>query len=259
MNNKKIRPTFLIGHPVSHSKSPMFQNAAFKKCGINSIYLAIDINPLIFTDTIKELKKMDILGMNITLPFKIDIIEFIDELSPEAKIINSVNTVKISKGKWFGYNTDWFGFYKTLENNNIKNNLNVLIIGAGGATSGVIYGLKEYGIKDITLINRTFSKAEILKKQYQLKLLDFQNINDLINDFSMIINCTTLNFKELLNKYNDNSIYFDLKYYSKTENIKNFIDGSLMLLHQGAKSFSIWTGKEAPIDIMKKALFEKKD
>jgi shikimate 5-dehydrogenase len=74
----------------------------------------------------------------------------------------------------------------------------------------------------------------------------------------MIVNCTTLNFNDLISDFNDNSIYFDLKYYSKTENIKNFIDGSLMLLYQGTKAFNIWTGIDPDIKIMEKALFEKK-
>ncbi len=259
MSNKKIIPTFLLGHPVSHSKSSLFQNAAFEYYKINSTYLAIDINPADFDVNVTGLKKMDIMGLNVTLPFKKDIMKYLDELDPEAKIIDSVNTVEVKNGKWIGHNSDWYGVYKTLEENNISNDLEVLIIGAGGATNGVIYGLKKYGIKKITLTNRTLFKVEQLKDQFSVKLLDYDEYNKNINKFTLIINGTTLNFNELLNKYNDNSVYFDLKYYTKTENIKNFIDGNLMLLYQGAMSFSIWTGKKAPIDIMKKALFEKKD
>lgn len=259
MSNKKNIPTFLLGHPVSHSKSSLFQNAAFNYYKIKSTYFAVDINPMDFDVNVAGLKKMDILGLNITLPFKKDIMKYIDELSPEAKIIDSVNTVEIKNGKWMGFNSDWYGVYKTLEENKINKDLNVLIIGAGGAVNGVIFGLKKYGIKNITLTNRTLSKVEQLKAQFSINLLDYHDYIKNINKFTLIINGTTLNFNELLKEYNDDSIYFDLKYYTETENIKNFIDGSLMLLYQGAMSFSIWTGKEAPIKVMKKALFEKKD
>ncbi len=259
MAENKIIPTFLLGHPVSHSQSSIFQNAAFKFHEINSVYYAIDINPIDFDVTVAGLKKMDVLGINITLPYKKDIIKFVDQLSPEAEIIDSVNTIEIKNDKWIGHNTDWYGVYKTLEENNLKMDQNVLIIGAGGATNGVIFGLKKYGIKKITITNRTFSKVEKLKEQFSVKLLDFNNYRKNINDYSMIINGTTLNFKELISVFNDDLIYFDLKYYSKTDDIKKFIDGSNMLLYQGAKSFSIWTNKDAPIEIMKKALFEKKD
>ena len=255
MNNNKAIPTFLLGHPVSHSRSAFIQNAAFNYYKINSVYLAIDINPLMFDITLAGLKKIEILGLNITLPYKKDIMKFIDELKPEAKLIDAVNTIEVRDEKWIAHNTDWYGVYKTLEIHNINKNQNLLIIGAGGATGAVIYGLKEYGIANITITNRTISKAEVLKNQFEIDLLNFKNLNKSIKDYSMIVNCTTLNFNELLNDFYDNSIYFDLKYYSKTDNIKNFIDGSLMLLYQGIKAFKIWTDIEPEIEIMKNALF----
>lgn len=259
MSIKQIIPSYLLGHPVSHSKSAFIQNAAFKYCNINSVYLAIDINPLMFDITLAGLKKTEILGLNITLPYKKDIMKFVDELKPEAKFIDAVNTIEVKDKKWIAHNTDWYGVYKTLEIHNINKNQNLLIIGAGGATGAVIYGLKEYGINDITISNRTILKAEILKDKFELNLLNFENLNKSIKDYSMIVNCTTLNFKDIINDFNDNTVYFDLKYYSKTDNIKKFIDGSLMLLYQGMKAFKIWTNIEPEVKIMKEALFEKKD
>ena len=123
-------------------------------CTFNGNYLNIDLNKIK-----KKLKKkknnysgerkvaMDILGLNITLPYKKDIMKFIDELKPEPKSIDAVNTVEIKNGKWIAHNTDWYGVYKTLEINNINKNHNLLIIGAGGATGAVIYGFKEYELK----------------------------------------------------------------------------------------------------------------
>ena len=259
MNTKQVIPSYLLGHPVSHSKSSFIQNAAFNYYNINSVYLAIDINPLMFDITLAGLKKTELLGLNITLPYKKEIMKFIDELKPEAKLIDAVNTIEIRDKKWIAHNTDWYGVYKTLELHNINKNQDLLIIGAGGATGAVIYGLKEYGINKITITNRTISKAEILKKQFKINLLNFETLNKYVKDYSMIVNCTTLNFNEIINEFNDNIIYFDLKYYSKTDNIKKFIDGSLMLIYQGMKAFKIWTDIDPEIDIMKNALFEKKD
>jgi shikimate dehydrogenase len=252
--NSGTIPAFLIGHPVAHSLSPIFQNNAFKSCGINSIYLALDVKPENFFDVMTGLKKIKTFGLNVTLPYKMEIIKHIDKLSDEAKEINSVNTVEIDNdNRWIGHNTDWYGVYKTLEINKIDKKMKVLLIGAGGAAPGTIYGLIKYGIKEITITNRTVAKALQFKNQFSIKSGDYQNLKNIINEFDLIINCTTLDFMEILNNnFNDKIIYFDLKYYLKKPKIKNYIDGSLMLLYQGARSFSIWTKKEAPVVIMKK-------
>ena len=253
MINANTIPTYLIGHPISHSQSPVFQNPAFQHLGINSVYLALDIQQNDFDSVISALKKMQIMGLNITLPYKKDIIEFTDSLSQEAKIIKAVNTIEIKDKKWIGHNTDWYGVYKTLEEKKIANNQNVLIIGAGGATPGVIYGLKKYGIQNIAITNRTSVKAKRLQEQFSIKLVLYKDFYKSLSDYTMIINCTTINFVELLDDFDNNTIYFDIKYYTKPLNIKKYIDGSDMLLYQGAKSFSIWTKKTAPIDIMRDA------
>lgn len=152
-------PAFLIGHPVAHSISPIFQNNAFKSCGINSIYLALDIKPENFNDVMTGIKKIKTYGLNVTLPYKIDIINHIDKLSDEAKEINSVNTIETDNdNRWIGHNTDWYGVFKTLEINKIEKKIKVLLIGAGGAAPGAIYGLIKYGIKEITITNRTVLK-----------------------------------------------------------------------------------------------------
>ena len=98
----------------------------------------------------------------------------------------------------------------------------------------------------------------MLKDQFSIRTEEYDNLPDISNDFGLIINCTTIDFNSILNnKFNDKTFYFDLKYYVKNQKIKNYIDGSLMLLYQGARSFSIWTKKEAPIKIMKES-FKKK-
>ena len=247
--------TIIIGHPVNHSKSPVFQNAALQHCGINALYTAVDIEKDNFKEVITGLKKIKLFGMNITVPYKSSILEFVDDLKDEARIINSVNTIEVSDNKWIGHNTDWFGVFKTLETRSISQEQNVLIVGAGGATNGLVYGLKQFGIKNISVTNRTMEKADTIAGIFNLNTIDYSVYKNRFNDFSMIINSTTMEFNELFDSFSDDVIYYDLKYYkSKPGMIKNYIDGKDMLLYQGTKAFEIWTKQKAPLEVMEKAL-----
>jgi shikimate dehydrogenase len=254
MINAKTIPTFILGNPIEHSLSPDFQNPAFQASGVNSVYLALNIEKANFADVVNCLKKIRIFGLNITLPYKNNIIKFCDELTQDAKEIGSVNTVEIINNRWIGHNTDWHGVLMTLRNNNIAEKEKVLIIGAGGASNAVIYGIKKHGISDITITNKTAEKAEKLKDNFKIKIIQYSDLDHTAGEYSMIINCTTLPFDSLVQNPRDNTVYFDLKYYTKKLDAGKYIDGLEMLLYQGMRSFSIWTKKEAPLEIMKKAL-----
>jgi shikimate dehydrogenase len=252
--NAKTKPCFLLGHPVSHSKSPIFQNAAFEAAGINAVYLALDLDSNSFDQAVNGLRSIEILGLNITLPWKREIMKFCQVLDESASKIGAVNTVTVTDGIWQGHNTDWYGVYRTLENNRVDRAREVLLVGAGGATPGVIHGLKEYGITAITITNRTMSKAEELAKKQNIGLLDFSIIRKHLDRFSMVINCTSIPFQTIVTAYNSRVIYFDLQYYSEPIPARHYIDGRDMLLYQGAKAFELWTGTSAPVDVMQQAL-----
>jgi shikimate dehydrogenase len=254
MIDAKTLPAFILGNPIEHSLSPVFQNAAFQALNINSVYLALFIEMMQFEAAVSGLKKLNILGLNVTVPFKHDIMKFCDSLSAEAEQIASVNTIEVKDGKWIGHNTDAYGVEMTLQNNNIDKNLKTFIIGAGGAANAVIYGLKTYGINDITIVNRTLDKALTLQKQFNIKVEEFTDLEKRSRDYTLIINCTTLKFDSIIHESDDNAVYFDLKYYTPELKTKRYIDGLQMLLYQGAKAFSIWTKQDAPLDVMRKAL-----
>jgi shikimate dehydrogenase len=254
MINAKTTPAFILGNPVEQSLSPVFQNAAFQALKINSVYLALYIETGNFDAVINGLKKLNILGLNVTVPFKLDIMKYCDSLSPEAENIGSVNTIEIKDGKWIGHNTDAYGVVMTLKNNNIDRKLKVFIIGAGGAANAVIYGLKSFGINDITIVNRTMDKAVTLQKQFNIKVEEFTDLEKRSRDYSLIINCTTLKFDSIIHESDDAAVYFDVKYYTPELKTKRYIDGLQMLLYQGARAFTIWTKKEAPLDVMRSAL-----
>lgn len=244
----------LIGNPVSHSLSPIFQNAAFDYYKINGVYIAIKIEKNDFDTVINGLKRLDIKGINVTIPYKIDILKYLDEIDEEAKKINSVNTIEIKDKKWIGHNTDWYGVLKTLEINKIKKNSKTLIIGAGGATNGVIYGLQKYGITNILITNRSIEKAKEISKIFDVEVIDFEKYLNEIHKFNFIINTTSIEFKDLIEETNKDSVYFDIKYYSDSLKDCHFIEGKDMLLYQGAKSFEIWTKILPDINILKESI-----
>ena len=180
----------------------------------------------------------------MTVPHKVEIMKYLDEVDSVAKKIGAVNTVVIDdNGKWLGYNTDWYGVFKTLEENKVSRDVKTLIIGAGGAANGVVYGLQEFGISDIAITNRTAEKAEVIAKQFDIKTLDFTSYKDKLNEYQLVINTTTIPFGKMVADFKKDVVYFDLKYY--LESTPDFcIDGKAMLYYQGVKAFEYWTGKK---------------
>lgn len=246
----------IIGDPVSHSKSPHMHNAAFDFRSINAVYLAFNIKKEKLADALSGLKNItELKGFNVTVPHKTAVMEYLDAVDDVASVIGSVNTVKNENGLWKGYNTDYYGVVKTLENNGLDNNAKVLVIGAGGASPAVIYALQEYGFKQIDIVNRTESTAAELSAKFNIGLISFNDYREKSSDYGFIINTTTLSFSELLDNFYDDAVYFDLKYYKEAGTlIKKYIDGKDMLLYQACLSHKVWFDREAPADIMRNAL-----
>jgi shikimate dehydrogenase len=254
----KTKLIFLIGNPVEQSISPLFHNAGLQACGINAVYVTLKIYETDFEDIINSLKKMELLGLIVTHPYKHKIIPAIDEIDNDAQIIDAVNTVcVVNRQTWKGYNTDWHGVLKTLEMNNIQKDWNTLVIGAGGAAGATVYGLQKFGITSITITNRTQSKAENIAQKFNLNVLSNSELAKHLKKYSLIINATSVHFDAFIDKYNDSTCYYDLKYHMKPLDTKTYIDGKEMLINGGAKSFKLWTGVDAPVDVMRSKLFVK--
>ncbi len=252
MINSNTNLYCIIGHPVFHSKSPLIHNKWFETYGINGSYLAFDLGENPNFEKITDFFRMfNIPGANITIPYKTKVIDFLDEIDETAGHIGSVNTIKNVNGKLTGYNTDYYGVLKTLEINNIKNNIKTLIIGAGGATNAVVYALKKYGIGDISITNRTMSTAETLALKFDISVKPFNFNDNLTSGYDLVINTTPIEFNEILPCFNKNTIYFDLKYYKGKIPTDKYIDGKLMLLYQAEESFKIWTDIKPDIDFVK--------
>ena len=241
----------VIGNPINHSLSPILHNHWLKENNINAIYDKIKLEENQIKNFINKIKKKELAGCNVTVPFKKSVIPFLDKLSFEAKQTQSVNTIILKDDLLIGHNTDIVGFQKAIKSlkYTIKDK-RIFILGAGGVTPSIIFALNKMGVSEITISNRTKEKAEKLKEQ-------FQNISvtewGKLPDFDVIINATSLGLNnETINldfsNIKDDKLFYDVIYNpSETNFLKegkklgNKIDnGKLMFIYQAFEAFKLW-------------------
>ena len=269
----------IFGHPVRHSRSPNMHNAAFSALGMNCVYLAFDILPELVKSAVESLRTLSIRGVNITVPHKQTVMREMDFLAPSAELAGAVNTVKNENGRLEGHNTDIEGALKALDvSMGFKpEGKTALVIGAGGAARALLSGLCMENAKLAFIANRTPAKAETLVNEFAGKFpktqvehsgLEGREIRDFTRRADIIINCSSggmdgnMPLEFPLEEFGGKFGVYDLVYKPReTPLVKKARElgikaesGIDMLLYQGAKSFEIWTGKEAPIEAMKKAL-----
>ena len=247
-----MKKYFVIGNPIEHSLSPKLHNYWIKKNNIDAVYDKKQLNESDIEGVISKIKNDKIHGMNVTVPFKKSVIPFLDQLTPLAKEVQSVNTIFKKDNKVVGDNTDVGGFEKGLKyiNYDLKNK-SVFILGAGGVASSIILALKRLGAAKIILSNRTKEKADDLKKKYtDLEIIDWGETPN----FNMIINATSLGLKnddQIKLNYADigtNKLFYDIiynpsktKFLSKAEKFGNQIEnGKMMFVYQAQLAFRIW-------------------
>jgi shikimate dehydrogenase len=275
MQDKDSSKTYcIIGDPIQHSLSPAMQNAAFNKLGMNSSYIAFRVRKGELKESIESLRAIGVSGFNITVPHKVEVINYLDQLDISVRKANAVNTVHNVGGVLKAYNTDIYGFIHPLHLRKINfNGMKVLLIGAGGAARAALAALAdENGISEINIANRSEGNARLLLEVsvplgLNCKIVQWEEIPAFSKTAELIVNATTvgMNSEPSLLDYqniNKHGIVYDIVYRpihtALLDNAKQagaeVIYGYEMLLHQGAKSFEIWTGMSAPIDGMKKAL-----
>ncbi len=256
--NGKTKLIGVIGNPIEHTMSPQLQNTIFSAIGENCIYVPFHIEKDDLEDAVKGFKALNAVGFNITVPFKKDIMKYLDEISDKAVIIDAVNTVKISNGRLTGYNTDAEGFsraFKSESNLDFKDK-KVILIGAGGAACSVAVQLVMEGAKSVGIINRTVSKAESIaskiNKNFGFKIEcykpDDSRASEAFKQADIIVNATSVGmYPETENmpistvySFSEGQIVFDLVYKpQKTMFLKKagdagckIINGTGMLFHQ---------------------------
>lgn len=262
----------VIGDPIEHSLSPLMHNIGYEALGIEAkfTYFAsrVKINDL--ADFIKGLKAMNIRGVSCTIPHKNEVIKYIDEIDDIAQKIGAVNTIVNDDGLLKGYNTDWQGIIKPLEKITLVKNKTVALIGAGGAARAAAYAVAHSGAK-LQIYNRTLKKAEELTREFGGSAHSTANLEDLKNA-DIIINATSVGLYPLLREtpvpkkfINKKHIVFDLVYTPyETQLLKDareqgaeIIHGVEMFIYQGAEQFKLYTGHDAPVKEMRKAVIDK--
>ena len=265
----------LIGHPVEHSFSPPMHNAAFEKLGMDYAYIAFDVDPNNLGSAIEGAKSLNIKGFNVTIPHKIEVMHFLDEIDEVAGLIGAVNTIDFKNMK--GYNTDGIGAVRAIEDViSIKDN-NVVIAGAGGASRAISFYLAKYGADSITILNRNVDRAISLAGDVldsglmaDVQADSISEINNYLSDADILVDTTPMGMHPHVDDepiaraedMHEDLVVFDAVYNpNETVLIKEAIKagakpvyGIKMLLYQGAESFKIWTGVDAPVDEMEKAL-----
>jgi shikimate dehydrogenase len=255
----------IIGNPIQHSLSPVLHNYWIKKYNIDANYSIIQTEEKSLKDVVKKIKDKSLSGINVTLPYKQKIINYIDEIVNDAKTTGSVNTLFLNcNNVVIGENTDVFGLQAAyLKKLDKTSNERALIIGAGGVSPSVILSLFKSGIKKISITNRTEEKCLFLKKRFSyLNIFPWSNLQSEISNYDIVINATSLGLKNgedfdfSFDKCKAGSTYIDTIYNPlKTKTFKfledkgiNVFNGLDMFIYQGQKSFYLWNKINPEID-----------
>ena len=268
----------IIGNPLSHSISPTIHNFWFKKYNINANYSLIKIKIDEIENIINKIKKGELQGINVTTPFKQAVIPYLDKVINDANETQSVNTIYLNqKNEIIGENTDVYGFDEAFIKRLGKNltEKKVLILGAGGVTSSIIFSLSKKNIKKIFISNRTLKKAENMKSKFPfIETISWENFIKVAENMDIIINTTSLgmkngnDFEKTLENFKSTLVYYDVIYnpaetsmikHLKKKGIKTF-NGLDMLILQGQKSFFLWNNinPDFSIDLKKTIISEIK-
>jgi shikimate dehydrogenase len=255
----------ILGRPVAHSLSPAMHNAAFRELGLNAVYVAFPVADL--AHAVAGLRGLQIRGASVTIPLKEEIIPLLDEIDPQAARIGAVNTVVNRDGRLVGYNTDWRGALCALEEKTALAGKRVLILGAGGASRAIAFGILEKG-GQVAVSDLEKDKALALSRQLWVEVIAPDYLSRYPAD--ILINATPVGMEpnignipidpNLLERF---QVVMDIVYKpletrllqeAKARGCQT-IDGLRMLIHQATEQFTLWTGRPAPLEIMARAAY----
>ena len=265
----------VIGDPISHSLSPSLHNPAFAALGIDAVYVTFRVSPSSLEDALRGLLALNVQGINVTVPHKSEVFQYVDEVTDTVRRIGAINTLRNDSGHWIGENTDATGFIRSLEPLGLSlPGSSVGMLGAGGAAKGVAVGLLEAGVSRLFISNRSYDRAtvlaELLKASFGQQSVSAVSLEELEKkELNLLVNTTTVgsdghSSPAKLNRFDKLGAVTDIIYRpSRTPLLLEAeklglpnLNGGGMLLYQGISAFSFWTRRTAPEIIMRKALDE---
>jgi shikimate dehydrogenase len=256
----------VIGDPIAHSVSPVMHGRAFAYIGFNGIYLAFQVKDL--PGATAGIRALGLKGVSVTIPHKVAVMELIDEVDETARRIGAVNTVVNRDGQLWGCNTDCPGAVRALTEKTSLRDKRVVILGAGGAARAVGFGIRAEGGR-VVIANRTPKRGEILARDLDSEFVPLEDLRSL--DCDILINTTPVGMhpqvddtplsKDLLHR---DMVVMDAVFNPlQTRLLKDAqacgcttVDGATMLVYQGAEQFELWTGEQAPVEVMRQAVLE---
>ncbi|MDR8392348.1 shikimate dehydrogenase [Aliifodinibius sp. S!AR15-10] len=264
----------LLGHPVSHSVSPIMHNTAAEHYGLDLQYFAIDLQPNEFNDIASHFNRETFNGTNITVPYKEMLMDYVDEIEPLAKEIGAINTIFKRDNKLVATNTDIYGFLKPLEPMDDELfGMRAIIFGTGGASKAIVAGLVEIGLEELFLVSRSPARNSGFEKYDNVKVIGYDQWTAYSDETSLFVNTTPLGMEPNIDaspvrdnekEFLSGKICYDIVYKPKetkflrlaSEVEATTLGGLDMLVYQGSESFKKWTGKPFPIEKVKAKLNE---
>jgi shikimate dehydrogenase len=268
----------VLGHPVSHSLSPVMHNAAFRAVGVDACYLAFDVPPEDLETALDGARALGARGLNLTVPLKERALALVEEAEPVAALTGAANTLVPTARGWRAHNTDVEGFLRAVsEDLGFRpKGRRCLLLGAGGAARAAAVALLQEGAQEILLVNRNKERAEALVRELAEKIpgaplvaAELSSAPDRIGRGDLLVSATPLGLQDQgswpweLGAFHDGVLAFDMAYRPNAETPLvvtarragiRCASGRSMLLYQGARAFALWTGRTAPVDVMAKAL-----
>ena len=266
----------VLGDPIGHSKSPLMMNHAFQQVGFEANYEALHVLPEQLADAIQWLRSIDFIGANITIPHKVNVMKYIDEIDQHALAIGAVNTLVNHNGYITGYNTDGLGYIHSLQHETATqlSNKHVLLVGAGGAARAIAYEFAQAGVKRIQIANRSVERANELAALIhaschsicEVEVISLEQIEDVINDQHIVVNLTPIGMTPNVDQtpiplewLHSKLIVSDTVYTPLETKLLQLAKqkgaqihrGLGMFIHQGAIAFEHWTKQKAPIEPMR--------
>jgi len=272
----KTRLCGVIGDPVEHTMSPVMHNAAFREIGIDYLYVPFRVKKEELGKAIEGMRALNIKGLSVTIPHKVAVLQFLDELDPLAEQIGAVNTIVNDDGVLTGYNTDATGFLQALLEGGIEpEGKNIVILGAGGASRAISFILADRGAH-LVILNRLLELdwakelagriSQTFSKEVEALELNRENLIGALGKADILVNATSVGMSPNIDETPVDSdllkpslIVFDIVYNPlKTRLLREAeaagagtINGVDMLVWQGALAFEKWTGQKAPVELMR--------